>query len=99
MFAMRIVGFGKTRFPIGAFALAMAWAGAPVLAADLSEARARTLSNHDLKGTCVWQSVSVRTDRTGSPAEATMIADAEFDGNGTVVLKHARTNFDGIVVD
>lgn len=54
----------------------------------------------DLKGTCVWQSASIRTDASKVGAEpATMIAGASFDGRGDVLLKHARTNFDGIMVD
>jgi hypothetical protein len=53
-----------------------------------------------LQGTCTWQSASIRTDRSKVRAEpATMIAKAAFDGEGNVLLTHARTNFDGVVVD
>jgi len=53
-----------------------------------------------LQGTCTWQSASVKTDSSTSGAgPATMIAKAAFDGRGNVMLTHARSNFDGVVVD
>src|SRR5271156_99346 len=52
-----------------------------------------------LEGTCTWQSASIRTDRTVGPADpATLIAKAAFDGKGNVLLTHAMTNFNGVVV-
>jgi len=54
----------------------------------------------ELQGTCTWQSASIKTDSSTSGASpATMIAKASFDGRGNVMVTHARSNFDGVVVD
>ena len=88
-------------FVTGALLLALVLACGTVSAEEalMGKAKAKGFSNRDLAGTCVWQSISVRTDRISPPAAATMIAQAEFDGNGSVVLNHAHTNFDGVMVD
>lgn len=66
---------------------------------DLSGAPRRFV-RRDLRGTCTWQSASIRTDRSATDARpATMIAKANFDGKGDVSLIHARSNFDGVVLD
>lgn len=67
--------------------------------ADLSSP-AKRFARRDLRGTCTWQSASIRTDRSATDARpATMIAKASFDGKGDLTLIHARSNFDGVVLD
>lgn len=58
------------------------------------------MSGATCAGTCTWQSASIRTDRSATDARPpTMIAKASFDGKGDITLIHARSNFDGVVLD
>jgi hypothetical protein len=94
------------RFMLGAGVVALGLLAGTARAAGIQSQTAMQhnsaarFSLRDLKGSCVWQSASIKTDRSTALAEpATMIARASFDGNGNVMLTHARTNFDGIVTD